>query len=258
MSDSIRFPQTARNPLAWGATLLLAALAWIPTLQQTLSMLKMHMYGTMGLSLVPFLLFWTLMMVGMMLPSLAPTISQHLASLQWQAPRFVIRLSTIICFLLGYLLIWLLSGIPIFLLCLLGNHFIRFSPPLGIALGIALFVGAGIYQFTPLKKRILTHCYTAVDCEHVHAETHVMLSYGKAGMLQGLSCLQYCGPLMLIMIAVGLMNLCWMVLLTFVIFIEKVWFRGGNRLSAPIGILLIMYGLLAFVDPALLPGLYIH
>ena len=33
---------------------------------------------------------------------------------------------------------------------------------------------------------------------------------------------------------------------------------GVNRLSAPIGILLIMYGLLAFVDPALLPGLYIH
>jgi predicted metal-binding membrane protein len=257
MSDSIKFPQTARNPLAWGATLLLAALAWIPTLQQTLSMLSMRMYGTMGLSLLPFLLFWMLMMVGMMLPSLAPTISQHLASIQWQTPRFVTRLSTISCFLLGYLLIWLLSGIPIFLLCLLGNDLIRSSPSLGIALGMVLFVGAGIYQFTPLKKRILTHCYIAVDCEHIYVETHMILSYGKAGIRQGFSCLQYCGPLMLIMIAVGLMNLFWMVLLTFVIFIEKIWFNG-NRLSAPIGVLLIMYGLLAFVDPALLPGLYVH
>jgi predicted metal-binding membrane protein len=257
MVEVIKLPQTARDPLAWSVMLLLAALAWIPTLGQTLSMLAMPMYGTMDLALLPFLLFWTLMMVGMMLPSLAPTVSMHLTFIQRQSAYFLTRSSTIACFLVGYLAIWLLFGIPVFLLCALGDHCVRSAPALGIALGMIIFVGAGVYQFTPLKRQTLTHCHVAVSCPDGEAFLPAIFSYGKAGLLQGISCLQYCGPLMLVMVAVGLMNLVWMLLLTAVIFIEKVWF-DGNRLSSPIGVVLIMYGLLAFVDPALLAGLYVH
>jgi predicted metal-binding membrane protein len=257
MVDIVKLPQTARYPLAWGVMLLLAALAWIPTLAQTLSMLAMPMYGTMDLSLLPFLLFWILMMIAMMLPSLAPTVSMHLRFVQGQSPYFLTRCSTIASFLAGYLAVWLLCGIPIYLLCLLGDHLVHVAPLLGIALGIFIFVGAGAYQFMPLKRHTLTHCHIAVPCQEVDSFFPAIVSYGKAGLLQGRACLQYCGPLMLVMTAVGLMNLVWMLLLTAVIFVEKVWF-DGNRLSAPIGVALIMYGLLAFVDPALLPGLFVR
>jgi predicted metal-binding membrane protein len=255
MVDVVKLPPTAKDPLAWSAMLLLAGLAWIPTLGQTLSMLAMSMYGTMGLPLLPFLLFWILMMIGMMLPSLAPTVSMHLASIQEQTAQFWTRSSSIACFLVGYLFIWLLFGIPVFLLCLLGDHLVRAAPLLAIALGIVIFVGAGLYQFMPLKRHTLTHCHVAVHS--TDAFFPMISSYGEAGLLQGLSCLQYCAPLMLVMVAVGLMNLVWMLLLTAVIFSEKVWF-DGNRLSSPIGVALIMYGLLAFVDPALLSGLFIR
>lgn len=257
MVEVVKLPQTARDPLAWSVMLLLAGLAWIPTLSQTLSMLALPMYGTMDLPLLPFLLFWTLMMIGMMLPSLAPTVSMHLKSIQAQTAHFWTRSVTIGSFLVGYLLIWFFFGIPVYLLCLLGDHFVHAAPLLGIALGMLIFVAAGLYQFAPLKRHTFTHCHVAVHCNHHETFVSASVSYGKAGLLQGLACLQYCGPLMLVMVAVGLMNLVWMLLLTAVIFVEKVWF-DGNRLSSPLGVVLIMYGVFAFVDPTLLAGLVIR
>jgi len=66
-----------------------------------------------------------------------------------------------------------------------------------------------------------------------------------------------CGNLMIVLLAVGLMNLPWMVLITLVIFAEKAW-PHGDRLHAFVGIALIAYGLLSFIDPTLLSGLYIQ
>jgi len=62
---------------------------------------------------------------------------------------------------------------------------------------------------------------------------------------------------MIVLIAVGLMNLFWMVLITLVIFIEKVW-HNGDRLNSLIGMALIVYGMLSFIDPTLLSGLYVR
>jgi predicted metal-binding membrane protein len=62
---------------------------------------------------------------------------------------------------------------------------------------------------------------------------------------------------MIVLIAVGLMNLSRMVLITLVIFIEKVW-QEGYRLTSLIGMALIAYGALSYIDPTLLSGLYVH
>lgn len=62
---------------------------------------------------------------------------------------------------------------------------------------------------------------------------------------------------MIVLVAVGLMNLFWMGLMTLVIFLEKVW-QNGYRLNALIGMALIVYGMLSFIDPTLLIGLYLH
>jgi predicted metal-binding membrane protein len=62
---------------------------------------------------------------------------------------------------------------------------------------------------------------------------------------------------MIVLIAVGLMNLFWMVLITLVIFIEKVW-HNGYRLNSLIGMALIIYGALSYIYPPLLSGLYVQ
>ena len=259
MSDILKLPQLARNPLAWSLTLLLALLAWIPTLQQTLSMLSMHMYGTMGLPLGPFLFFWTVMMAAMMLPALAPTISVRFELLSQGTPSLVGSMARVSAFLLGYLLTWCLFGLPVFSIGLLSDKLVQHEPFIGLGLGIVLFVAAGLYQLTPLKKRCLAHCNPAL-CHHTTmvptSSAATVLFDLKDGLQHSLSCLGCCGGLMLILIPVGLMNLPWMILITLLIFLEKAWYLG-HRLSSLIGIICIFYGVFAFVDPLLLPGLYI-
>jgi len=81
-----------------------------------------------------------------------------------------------------------------------------------------------------------------------------MLSHLKIGLLHGIHCLGCCGGLMLVMVVVGLMNLPWMILLTILIFLEKTW-QYGHRLSFFIGIGLLLFAMLAFIDPTLLSSL---
>ena len=260
MSDVINVPQPARNPLAWSIVFLLAGLAWIPILQQTLGMLSMPMYGTMGMTLSPFLFFWTIMMAAMMLPALAPTVSVRMASIQQQTSHFVTLLIRTLAFLLGYLLVWGLFGIPVFICCLCIDHFVLTTPPLALGVGIVLFISAGLYQFTPQKKHALDHCNPAISYQKVCQITTPIDSIQaqiREGLEHGVTCLQCCGILMMVLIAVGLMNLFWMVLMMVAIFLEKVWVHG-HKISALLGFVLIFYGLLTFVSPWLLPGLYIQ
>jgi predicted metal-binding membrane protein len=59
---------------------------------------------------------------------------------------------------------------------------------------------------------------------------------------------------MLVMVAVGVMNLPWMLLLTALIFLEKTW-RYGERLSFFIGFGLLIFATFVLAEPALLAGL---
>ena len=258
MSAILKLPQLARNPLAWFFTLLLALLAWIPTLQQTLSMFSMHMYGTMGMAFGPFLFFWTAMMAAMMLPALAPTASVRFELFRQQTPSIIASMVRIGAFLLGYLLAWCLFGLPIFCLSLLSEQLVQHEPIIGLGLGIVLFIAVGLYQWTPLKKRCLVHCNPALCRPIVISSTSSADSVFfamKDGLLHSLSCLGCCGGLTLVLIAVGLMNLTWMILVSVLIFLEKAWYQG-HRLRFFIGIALIFYGILAAADPSLLPGFY--
>lgn len=260
VSEVIKLRQDASYPFAWILTFLLAGLAWIPTYQQSSGMLSLQMYGTMGMSLGPFLFFWTIMMAAMMLPALSPMVSIQYERLRRQSHSVIsqsIRLGT---FLLGYLLVWCCFGLPVFLLALLSNQLVLHAPLLGVGLGIALFVFAGIYQMTPLQRRYLAHCNPSLSrcaCATQGAHAHSLFSDLKAGVLHSISCLGCCGNLMIILIAVGLMNLFWMVLITFVIFIQKVW-QHGDRLNSLLGMALVVYGMLSFIDPTLLAGLYVR
>ena len=152
----------------WVGSLLLAGLAWIPTIQQSRGMWSIP--GTMGMSLGAFLVFWTVMMVAMMGPSLAPTASLHLetARLRTHPPHLVAQAGA---FVMGYFLVWTAFGLPIFGLAGLEGHFTTTAPPVASAAAAVVLVAAGFYQLTPLRARCLASCN-----QHLGAQAHIPLT----------------------------------------------------------------------------------
>jgi predicted metal-binding membrane protein len=248
--------QTRRSPPAavqrtfWVGSLLLAMLAWIPTIEQSRGMWSMP--GTMGMSLGAFLVFWTLMMVAMMGPSVAPITLLHLETvrLRTHRPHMVAHVGA---FVMGYLLVWTVFGLPIFGLAGLEGHFVTTAPPIACAAGAVVLVVAGCYQLTPLRERCLASCNGHLGVQaHLPSGTYPLQTV-RAGLAHGLDCLGACGGCMLVLVAVGLMNIPWMIVLTLLILVEKVW-RYGERVAVLVGVGLVLVGILTAVDPRLILG----
>ena len=101
---------------------------------------------------------------------------------------------------------------------------------------------SGVYQFTLLKRICLRHCRSPFGFVAQHWRE------GRVGALQmglhhGLYCLGCCWALFTVLVAAGMMSIAWMLLLTIVIFAEKV-LPHGTRTSAVVGVGLIALGLL--------------
>jgi predicted metal-binding membrane protein len=60
---------------------------------------------------------------------------------------------------------------------------------------------------------------------------------------------------MVVLIAVGVMNLAWMAVVAVTVLLEKSW-SHGRALSRTVGAALIVFAFFAAGNPALLPGLY--
>jgi predicted metal-binding membrane protein len=113
---------------------------------------------------------------------------------------------------------------------------------------IALAV-AGVYQFTPLKARCLRHCRSPLGFLLHFGNYAGRLRDVRVGAYHGGYCVGCCWSLMLVLVAVGVMNMAWMAGLTAVVFVEKVW-RSGQAFGYAVGGALILTGLLL---PWLLP-----
>lgn len=260
MGNGLKLPQNAKNSMAWMLTHFLMMLAWIPTLVHVWSMPAGRMSGPMGMSLGAFLPYWSLMMAAMMLPALSPVLSVQLEALAERGYNYSTLIARLGGFLLGYMLLWSLSALPVYLLSLLGEMLARNAPTLGVLVGVALLVLAGLYQLAPPARRCLRHCNPILfhDTQHGLArgcqlENARGGSVMESGFRHGLHCMGACGPLMLVMVVVGLMNLPWMLLLTLLIFLEKAWDQG-QRLAFAVGPALLLFALLAACYPVLMPG----
>jgi predicted metal-binding membrane protein len=118
-------------------------------------------------------------------------------------------------------------------------------------IGGGLLVLAGLYQFMPIKRVCLAKC--GRQEQFIRDEWRD----GRAGALRmglshGLSCLRANWLLCMLLFAVGLMNIAAMVVLTVLIFAEKV-FPQAERIAWGAGLALIFYGTLVIVVPAALP-----
>ena len=201
-----------------------------------------------------FLAVWTIMMVAMMLPAAMPMIVIF-ASAQARRDQHVAIPTWI--FVAGYILIWAAVGLLVYALVQASSELAsdRVSLDRGVwrplALGATLAI-AGLYQFTPLKQICLRHCRSPL------AFVAQYWRDGRSGALgmgarHGLYCLGCCWALFAVLVAAGMMSIAWMLLLTLVLFAEKV-LPHGERTSGAVGLGLIALGLVVAGAALQLPG----
>ncbi len=208
----------------------------------------------MGLSLIAFLALWVVMMAAMMFPSVAPMAVVWIRSVSARATGRE-RLGGVALFLTGYLIAWAAFGLLAYGALLLTGRLVDVSPTAAKWVGVAIFAAAGIYQLTPLKEVCLKHCRSPVGSLFHYASFRGPARDLRVGLHHGAYCVACCWGLMIILIAVGTMNVAVMVALAAVIFIEKVW-KYGRQFATAVGVLLLGTALLAVWVPWLLPGLH--
>jgi predicted metal-binding membrane protein len=236
----------------WIALAVIAAAAWALTIAQARSMGNGP--GTMGLALLPFVGLWVLMMMAMMFPSVAPVAVLWTRSISGvSAGRG--RVARMSQFLAGYLLAWAACGAVAFAALAGTGRLLAASPTAAKWLGVAIFITAGIYQFTAWKDWCLSRCRSPVGALLYYLGFKGRTRDVRVGLHHGATCVGCCWGLMILLIAVGVMNLAVMAGLAAVIFAEKLW-RHGKRFSQAVGIVLVAAGVLAIWFPWLLPGLH--
>jgi predicted metal-binding membrane protein len=110
---------------------------------------------------------------------------------------------------------------------------------------------AGLYQLTPLKRVCLDHCRSPFG----FVMQHWREGYGGAlqmGVVHGLYCLGCCWALFAVLVAAGVMSLAWMLLLTLVVFAEKV-LPFGRRASRVVGVAFLVLGVVVAAGVVDLP-----
>lgn len=231
---------------------VLSALAWRHILHLAAAMPPMA--GTMpGMALPHFqpwqpadviltFVMWSVMMVGMMTPSAAPVVLTY-AALTRNRPVRRGPFTGTAAFLLGYTLVWsaFSAGATLFQWALhaagsLSPGMLRATP----AIGGSLLIVAGAWQLTPLKDACLSSCRSPVG--------FLMAAWrdGVGGALamgtrHGAYCVGCCWSLMLVLFAVGVMNLLWVIALAAFVLLEKL-LPTGRWLSRSAGVLLIAAG----------------
>ena len=109
--------------------------------------------STMG-GFVPFVSGWTAMMVAMMIPATLPLILLYrTASRQRTSPARARGVGTA-ALLVGYIAVWALAGLPVYVYALAAETLGRFAA----ALPAVLLIVGGAYQFTLLKRDCHTRC----------------------------------------------------------------------------------------------------
>ncbi len=223
--------------------------AWAGTITWALVSSMGAMPGTMGMSVSAFTAMWTLMMAAMMLPSVGGFVGVYQRTVvEHRGPRLTALAA-------GYVAVWGATGVAAFAVAagcaaLAGGH-----PSAARWAAVAVFAGAGAYQLSPLKFRCLSHCRTPVGHLVHYLGFHGRLRDFRAGASHGWFCVGCCWALMVVMVALGVMNLAAMVGLAAVVAIEKLW-RHGEGFARFVGAALIVYAAVLMVAPELAPGLH--
>jgi predicted metal-binding membrane protein len=184
---------------------------------------------------------WGAMTLAMMLPSAAPMILTY-TEIADTAARKGERVVSPFLIAAGYTVVWFGFAAAATVAQLALTRAALLDASLASASGLfsgAIFIGAGVYQFSALKHACLTQCRNPFQFFFSNWATTPRGVF-KLGLRQGLFCLGCCWAMMLVMFAVGVMNVVWMAALGILMTVEKL--GTGKRLTYAIGIGLILIG----------------
>ena len=180
----------------------------------------------MGLGLVAFVPVWTLMMAAMMLPSVTPVATLYARTFPASGPAAGSRGARIAGLVAGYLGVWAVAGLPAFGLAWLAGWLTGRHPGAAHVAAVAVFAVCGAYQLSRLKDRCLARCRSPLGLLLHYGSYRGRLRDLRVGAHHGGYCLGCCWALMVILVAVGVMNIAAMVGLAALVLIEKTGSRG--------------------------------
>ena len=237
--------------LAVGVALAAVAVpAWVAVLKHGSSMAMPGMSPSFSEG-VAFTGRWGVMMAAMMLPSAAPMIMLYRTVTEKLSAE---RETTIpvALFAAVYLAVWLIAGIPVYG-AYVGTAFLsgrspRFAAATPYVVSAVVFA-AGVYQLSAAKRACLRHCESPLGFlmkrwRSGYAAT-LRLAVEHAGY-----CLGCCWGLMAILVVAGAMSTPWVLVITLVVFAEKVM-PQGQRTARVIGVGLILLAIVIAAYPPL-------
>jgi predicted metal-binding membrane protein len=193
---------TAATP----ALLALAGACWVVAARQMQGM-DMGAATELG-SFAFFVALWVPMMAAMMLPGAVPAVSTFL--------RAGGRIRTAPLFAGSYLAVWTAVGLLAYGL----------YEPHGTAVAGVLTITAGVYELTPLKGACRRRCRESVD----------------SGFEFGIYCVGSSIGLMVMLLALGVMNIAWMGVVAALILAQKL-LPPRASIDVPLALAIVALGI---------------
>ena len=237
---------------------ILAALAAVTALAgfQVLRLAKsMAVMSAMVMPLQPWtaphfafmLSMWVVMMVGMMLPTVAPVLLLY-AGVARQSRSHPRPLAPTAWFAAGYALAWTAFSLGATLAQWALESMALLTPMMSIAssrVGGLLLIGVGIYQCLPLKLACLSHCRSPLSFMQRHGGFQTSAGGAiRLGLTHGFYCIGCCWALMCLLFVGGIMNLLWIAALVIFVLTEKL-LPAGRLLPLLSGVAAIAAGVAA-------------
>jgi predicted metal-binding membrane protein len=187
------------------------------------------------------------MMVAMMVPATLPLILLYRTIARNRVSLLGARVG-MVTLLVGYIAVWTAAGLPVYAYAL----FVDGAGSLAAVLPALLLVVGGVYQFTPLKRICHARCSSPLFFVMNNWRPGATGAL-RLGMLHGVDCLGCCTGLMVGLVALGMMNLAWMLTAAVIIFAEKT-IPNSHLVARPLGVVMVAGGAVLLVT-SLLSGM---
>ncbi len=222
------------TPAVAAGVLGAVALSWVVLAHRMAGMDASPGGGAGGLgSFGWFAVTWLVMTAAMMLPGSAPAVVRAVRSRRGGAA------ATAVGFVTAYGAVWLLAGLAGYA-CVQAVRALDVSAlgwtSAGRYVAAAALVTAGLYQFTPVKRRWLARCVAADR----HLPRPGIPGALQAGAAHGICCVACCWTLMVALYALGIMSITWMVVLTVLIAGERLVAQRSVAVAAAAAVLVVL------------------
>jgi len=188
---------------------------------------------------------WAVMMVGMMTPSVTPMVLLY--ALVGRKARIEGKpFAPTGWFFSGYVLVWVFFSIVATLFQWLLASMALLTPMMATAnsaVGGLVLIGAGLYQWTPVKEACLHQCQAPIAFLSSHGGFRSDPSGAlRLGIDHGMYCLGCCWALMALLFVGGVMNMVWIGGIAILILLEKT-LPTGRLIPRLSGTMLVVAGI---------------